>query len=709
MPERFREVVAEFKSKTDQLGRHDVRRLRGLAHPHRMNRAASAACQLCNTRQQDEQRLRDMQARTPNAKYRGNRRKEIRQGIRIFLNVVVAEMALRPRHHKFHALEQSVYVRVALAYGTVARHYKDALLNCPNQPQNITGISRAIDHPGANDDQVAPRIGYLPGFVNELGTEFRDPVPGVRVRIGVLIGRSGNLSVHGDAAREQNFLAAYLLCICAHIPRTWQIGIKVLMKRMTRFTVDGGEIEQPLSFPLADLAPYASTHVACDVLHSGRKGPDRWLDIGKQHTAPSLVSQVRSQSHSNVSGTTKYDSVSSHMPRSGRCGVRILFNVSGSTLQSAGIRQYTVNLLRHFVNCPDIEDLQIHSGGITVNRNAITKFLTDSDHQATGTSGRLASFLRRLPGAYSARQALTDWRAATHFGRMAKRGFIYHEPNFVPVRYSGPLVLTVHDLSHLRYPEFHPKERVSWLNMHLPKAMNRADRIAADSEFTRREIIDLYNIDENKISLVHIGVTPDFHPRNAEQVEQTLRRFGLRHKGFVLSVATLEPRKNLSRLLDAYSMLPRRLRQEFPLVLVGARGWDRSSVMQKIRALQDRGEAVCTGFLARSQLVELYASAALLAYVSLYEGFGIPLVEAFSSGTAVLTSNSTSLTEVSDGAALEVDPNSKIEISDGIQRLLEDDALRHTLTQLGAARIKEFSLDRCADQAMAIYRQLAAK
>ena len=387
--------------------------------------------------------------------------------------------------------------------------------------------------------------------------------------------------------------------------------------------------------------------------------------------------------------------------------MRILFNVSSATLQSAGIRQYTVNLLQCLARRPDIEDLQVLSGQTIVARDSIANFLSYSDQRATGTSGRFNSFLRRLPGAYWARQTLTDRRAASHLGHFARLGFIYHEPNFIPVRYAGPSVITVHDLSHLRHPEFHPGKRVAWLNTYLPKALIKADRIAADSEFTRREIVDLCKVDENKISVVHIGAAPDFQPRDAQQAAQTLSRMGLRYGGFVLSVATLEPRKNLSRLLNAYAMLPQSLRREYPLVLVGARGWEESSVMDRIRALQSRGELVCTGFLAREQLVDLYASAAFLAYVSLYEGFGIPIVEAFSSGIPVLTSNSTSLAEVSGGAGLQVDPTSEPAISDGLRKLLEDEALRGRLTQLGKARVKEFSLDRCADQAVAMYRHLA--
>ncbi len=401
--------------------------------------------------------------------------------------------------------------------------------------------------------------------------------------------------------------------------------------------------------------------------------------------------------------------------------MKILFNTQSLLPPRTGIGLYTQHLLEEMLRQPELEAVAGFLGG-RIFRDSSLSLQLQQGQTGSARSGEIASqsarrqdlgkteikkFLRGIPGAYALRQALREWRDGRGIAKMARESFIYHEPNYIPVRYAGPMVITVHDLSHLRYPQFHPPERVAWLNAHLRSAIGRADKIAVVSEFTRREIIDAFSVSEHKVCVTYNGATSDFHPRHQEQTRPTLQYFGLRYNGFVLSVATLEPRKNLERLVEAYAALPDALRRDYPLVLVGGSGWKNAALVSRVRELEARGEAIRTGYLPRAQVLDLYAAAALFAYPSLYEGFGLPVLEAFASGVPVLTSNVSSLPEVSGGAALEVDPYSVDAIAEGMRALLDDAAMREHHAILGLERAKAFSWARCAEQTLAVYRQLA--
>lgn len=386
--------------------------------------------------------------------------------------------------------------------------------------------------------------------------------------------------------------------------------------------------------------------------------------------------------------------------------LKVLFNAYDLTRRRTGIGLYAQHLLEHLLVQDEIEPLYGLLGTRILDRGALAGLL-GADQDNHGPSNALITWVRGVPGAYAARQALREWKSARAIQNLADQGFIYHEPNFIPVRYAGPLIITVHDLSHVRFPEFHPPERVAFLNRHLPGTLARADRVLTDSHFVAGEIADVYSVPAAKIAVAHLGADAGFHPRGEGDVATTLQAFGLRHHGFLLSVATLEPRKNLERLLDAYSTLPESMRREFPLVLVGSGGWKNATLRSRVNAMQARGEAIHTGYLPRAQVLDLYAAAAVFAYPSLYEGFGLPVLEAFASGVPVLTSNISSLPEVSGGAALEVDPFAVEGIAEGLRALLDDAALRARHAALGQRRAQAFSWKLCAEQTIAVYRQLA--
>ena len=184
--------------------------------------------------------------------------------------------------------------------------------------------------------------------------------------------------------------------------------------------------------------------------------------------------------------------------------------------------------------------------------------------------------------------------------------FIYHGPNYQLMPFSGRSVATIHDLSFIRHPEFHPKERVQYWQKEIYKVADRASHLITDSEFQRQEIIELLNVKPDDVSAVHLGVESKFRVYSEQACQASLGKYGLAFKAFNLVVATIEPRKNFERLLKAFQNLPVAVRRAYPLAVVGDKGWLSDDIHQTIATLEEDNEAVSLGYVDEADLPILY-------------------------------------------------------------------------------------------------------
>jgi alpha-1,3-rhamnosyl/mannosyltransferase len=394
--------------------------------------------------------------------------------------------------------------------------------------------------------------------------------------------------------------------------------------------------------------------------------------------------------------------------------MKLLLNIESLIPPLTGIGNYTYNLIEQLQD-EDIETIECFIGAkYFTAEQALANCAAASSHYvrtrddgtAPPAQSRLRALLRSWTFAYRMREKLRN--AQLRLRASQRRDFVYHEPNFMLKAHSGPSVATIHDLSFIHYPQFHPQKRVDWLSDQLPKTLARADFLITDSDLIRDELISDFKVSADKVRTVYLGASEAYGPQTAEQTRPILDRYGLQHGRYVLFVGTLEPRKGVDTLLDAWCNLSAELRQAYPLVLAGAPGWQNHGLSERIKALEASHGVRQLSFVAGSDLPTLYAGAAVFAYPSLYEGFGLPVLEAMGSGVPVVTSTSSTLPEVAGDAAGLCAPEDVEGLTELLRRGLEDEAWRTSASALGLAQAARFSWQRCAEDTAAIYREALA-
>ena len=382
--------------------------------------------------------------------------------------------------------------------------------------------------------------------------------------------------------------------------------------------------------------------------------------------------------------------------------VKVLFDVSSVTAPLSGIGRYAAELARLLPTLDRVDEVVFLDNGHVVQRFDPTRPATAPQ------SGQLRSLARRyLP---------YDWVLRPYRQRRARlladslRSFddyIYFSPNFSLPPITNPTVVTLHDLSVYHFPEYHPRDRVNYLRDQISHSVNTANRLVTDSKFVRAELLQLFSLSPEKVVTVPLGVSASFCPRPPEDLAPCLASYGLSAGHYILSVGTLEPRKNLERLLQAYLLLEQGVRRSYPLVIVGAYGWGSESLMSDIHRLQARDEIVFLDYVPEEVLPQLYAGAALFCYFSLYEGFGLPVLEAMSSGVPVLCSRDSALAELSVGAESQVDALDVRAMSDAIANALADLSWRQNAARLGRERSCAYTWEATADKLLTVFGGLA--
>lgn len=387
--------------------------------------------------------------------------------------------------------------------------------------------------------------------------------------------------------------------------------------------------------------------------------------------------------------------------------VDVLIGADSLASRRSGVGRMTFEITRAARMAAGVGRVDLLIGG-RVQPGDILDALGEAE-AATGPAPNWKGRLAALPGMGGLRAARQAW--LTHQIMQAAGGrdrLVYYEPNMIARRLPLPTVVTINDLSWHHEPRWHPADRLAWIDRNLAATLAQARRITALSQFTKDSAAAGLGIPPDRIDVVPLAPAAAFQPASAEAAAPALAQFGLADRSYVLSISTIEPRKNFDRLFAAHQALPPSVRQSTPLVIAGGKGWG-SVLAAGTEAAQRRGELRLLGHVADDALVALTARAAVFAYVSLYEGFGLPVIEAMAAGCAVVASGTTSIPEVAGEAGLLVDPLDVVAISAGLQAVLLDPACASHLRQAGLSRAASFSWDRTVAGLLAAWRRALAE
>jgi glycosyltransferase involved in cell wall biosynthesis len=359
---------------------------------------------------------------------------------------------------------------------------------------------------------------------------------------------------------------------------------------------------------------------------------------------------------------------------------------SSRSYRSAGINWYVYSLLKHL---PTV-----------AGQHRFTVFL--GDREASEAFTGLQTRVSTLPTARPAVRIV--WEQLVQPVRLiAERVELLHSLAFVqPVAMPCPGIVTIYDLSFLLFPQRLQPWRRLYLRWGSTLSARRATRVIAISASTKRDIINLLGVPEEKVDVVPCGVDDDFRPVDEPGLLDELRRRHSLPPRMLLFLGTIEPRKNLTTLLKSYALLKDWMKPP-PLVIGGPKGWRHGEVFSLAEELDLLDEVLFPGYIARDELPLWYNAADLFVYPSLYEGFGLPPLEAMACGTPVVVSNTSSLPEVVGDAGMLVDPTDAEQIARAMERLLTDGDLRDSLRARGLERARTFTWQRTAGDTVTVY------
>ena len=292
--------------------------------------------------------------------------------------------------------------------------------------------------------------------------------------------------------------------------------------------------------------------------------------------------------------------------------MKIVLGIDAIKYPLTGIGRYAFELAKGFQPLADIEKIfflkesQIHSDLKLLESTSHPEKPKPIKHLIRSILGSFGPVVRL----YQIQNDLRESKALQPY-----RNAVFHGPNYYLPEHEGPCLTTFHDLSVFKYPEFHPKTRLNYMGKELPKALKRADVIITDSNYTREEVINYSGFDPSRVLAIPLAASEEFKPRAENECQETLRRFQLTYKNYVLYAGTLEPRKNLNSLLDAYESLPEKLRLHTPLVVAGYKGWRSDDVHERLKKAHAAGWAKYLGFVSAKDLSILFSAAKSLSLI----------------------------------------------------------------------------------------------
>ncbi len=378
-----------------------------------------------------------------------------------------------------------------------------------------------------------------------------------------------------------------------------------------------------------------------------------------------------------------------------------------------GIGQYTYQLARQLQSADEIEDISFLAHGRLLEFSAIMPLVEAS--QAGGSSGTRAtpSLFNRIRTAAARSTALVKAYQATLplLERWATRDYtvedLFHSPNYLLPAFKGRRVVSLLDLSTVRFPEFHPEARVAMVNRAIEHAVRKADHIITISDFVRSDLLSRYDLSEEKVTTTYLAADAAFAPMDEATFSSCLAgtSLDLCFKGYFFFISTIEPRKNLDRILDAHEAYQMAAGAEaLPLVIAGLPGWKSDDIHKRLQLMASNGSVKYLGFVQQHLVPALMAGARALVYPSIYEGLGLPVLEAMQSGTAVITSRYSAMSEIAGDAALTVNPASVEEIMNAMLETARDDDKVSALVERGLRTSQSFSWQRCARATLEAYR-----
>lgn len=378
-----------------------------------------------------------------------------------------------------------------------------------------------------------------------------------------------------------------------------------------------------------------------------------------------------------------------------------------------GIGRYSYELSTRFLLQPGLAEAFESVEGFDLGRFHDIKERLEQLQEATneqrpdGLAGAALVLRRKLAQSKLILRLYESYSNQLSARRLSTRpDAIYHSPNYHLPAGQRRAVVTIHDMSHLLYPDYHPAARIAWMRRTVPAALSNGAQVICVSESTRKDLLAAHPVDPALVTVTPLGADKAFSPRDQEDIAPLLASLRLSAGGYFLCVGTLEPRKNIDGLLDAYLQLPGALRQEVPLVLVGTAGWKCEALQARLAASAGDGVRQL-GYLPWSSLPALYSGARSFVYPSFYEGFGLPVLEAQACGTPIITSDRSSLPEVASHAAMLIDPNDTGALAVAMQRAVDDTEWALESRQAGLLKAAEFSWDRCAEETLEVYRRTA--